>query len=75
MEPELTPEDILKGDSPNQRENDAVGQSPFKPHYIAHTKIRTLALLDEDKKGANWYHWRRGRDLVIRLAHFKVLRR
>jgi hypothetical protein len=30
----------------------------FKPYYIAHTKIRTLALLDEEKKGSNWMHWR-----------------
>ena len=31
----------------------------FKPYYVAHTKIQTLALLDERYKGANWYHWRR----------------
>ena len=34
----------------------------FKPYYVAHTKIRTLALLDEEQKGSNWYQWRRGRD-------------
>ena len=39
------------------------GEKKFKPYYMAHTKIRTLALLDERHKGANWYHWRRGRDL------------
>jgi hypothetical protein len=62
-EKELTPEDILKGDS--QSENNTLGQSPFKPfkpYYIAHTKIQTLALLDEEHKGSNWYNWRRGRD-------------
>jgi len=31
----------------------------FKPYYVAHTKIQTLALLDEKHKGSNWYHWRR----------------
>jgi len=30
----------------------------FKPYYVAHTKIQTLALLDERYKGANWYNWR-----------------
>ena len=35
----------------------------FKPYYVAHTKIRTLALLDEEQKGSNWYQWRRGWDL------------
>ena len=33
-----------------------------KPFYIAHTKIQTLALLDDRYKGSNWYHWRRGWD-------------
>ena len=31
----------------------------FKPYYIAHTKIQTLALLDDKYKGSNWLHWRR----------------
>ena len=26
----------------------------FKPYYIAHTKIQTLALLDDEHKGSNW---------------------
>jgi len=30
----------------------------FKPYYVAHTKIQTLALLDDEHKGSNWYHWR-----------------
>ena len=34
----------------------------FKPYYVAHTKIRTLALLDEEQKGSNWYQWRRDWD-------------
>ena len=34
----------------------------FKPFYIAHTKIQTLALLDDRYKGSNWLHWRRGWD-------------
>lgn len=32
----------------------------FKPYYIAHTKVQTLALLDDERKGSNWYGWRRG---------------
>jgi len=35
-------------------------EKEFKPYYVAHTKIRTLALLDEEQKGSNWYQWRRG---------------
>ena len=31
----------------------------FKPYYVAHTKIQTLALLDERHQGSNWLHWRR----------------
>ena len=30
----------------------------FKPYYIAHTKIQTLALLDQRYKGSNWLQWR-----------------
>lgn len=29
----------------------------FKPYYVAHTKIQTLALLNEKDKGSNWYYW------------------
>ncbi len=35
------------------------GDIKFKPYYIAHTKIQTLALLDDKYKGSNWLHWRR----------------
>ncbi|GAI36359.1 unnamed protein product [marine sediment metagenome] len=38
------------------------GEKKFKPYYIAHTKIQTLALLDDRYKGSNWLHWRRGWD-------------
>ena len=38
----------------------------FRPYYVAHTKIQTLSLLDEEKKGSNWYHWRPRRDLNSR---------
>lgn len=38
----------------------------FKPYYVAHTKIRTLALLDEEQKGSNWYHWRKEQDSNLR---------
>jgi hypothetical protein len=36
-----------------------VEETPFKPYYLAHTKIQTLALLDERHKGTNWCEWRR----------------
>ena len=39
------------------------GDVKFKPYYVAHTKIQTLALLDEKYKSSNWLHWRRERDL------------
>lgn len=29
-----------------------------KPHYIAHSNIETLALLDQENKGVNWLQWR-----------------
>ena len=45
----------------------------FKPYYVAHTKIRTLALLDEEHKGSNWYHWRRVKDSNLRTS-FEVTR-
>ncbi len=34
----------------------------FKPYYVAHTKIQTLALLDDKYKGSNRLYWRRGWD-------------
>jgi len=34
------------------------GKQVFKPYYVAHMKAQTLALLDEQHKGSNWYHWR-----------------
>ena len=37
-------------------------EKDFKPYYVAHTKIRTLALLDKEHKGSNWLQWRRGED-------------
>lgn len=41
------------------------GDRDFKPYYVAHTKIQTLALLDEGQKGANWLQWRRREDLNL----------
>ena len=38
------------------------GCTPFRSYYVAHTKVQTLALLDEKYKGSNWLQWRRGRD-------------
>ena len=37
-------------------------QYTFKPYYVAHKKIQTLALLDDEHKGSNWFQWRRGWD-------------
>ncbi len=37
----------------------------FKPYYVAHTKIQTLALLDERHQGSNWSHWRREEETFI----------
>ena len=44
------------------------GDINFKPYYITHTKIQTLALLDDKYKSSNWLYWQRERDLVFRLA-------
>ena len=38
------------------------GEKKFKPYYMAHTKIKTLALLDDKDKGANWLIWWRWRE-------------
>ena len=39
----------------------------FKPYYVAHTKIRTLALLNEEQKGSNWYQFR---CLLVKIRTF-----
>ncbi|MFC1590404.1 recombinase family protein [Candidatus Omnitrophota bacterium] len=36
---------------------EGIFKGAFKPYYIAHTKIQTLALLDDRYKGANWSRW------------------
>ena len=38
----------------------------FKPYYVAHTKIQTLALLDDEHKDSNWSQWRKEQDLNLR---------
>ncbi len=60
IDEEFDPEAIIDEDS-RFRGNDR-GGNKFKPYYVAHTKIQTLALLDERHKGSNWYQWRRGED-------------
>ena len=68
-EKELMPEDIIGGAgiaSAASRPRNDCGEAPFKPYYVAHTKIQTLALLDAEHKGSNWYCWRRGGDLNSR---------
>ncbi|MHB1275710.1 MAG: recombinase family protein, partial [Candidatus Humimicrobiaceae bacterium] len=47
--------------------DEAISEIKFKPYYIAHTKIQTLALLDDQYNSSNWLHWRRRRDSVFRL--------
>lgn len=37
-------------------------EKDFKPYYVAHSKIRTLALLDTVREGSNWYQIRRDWD-------------
>ena len=51
------------------------GEKEFKPYYVAHTKIRTLALLDERYKGSNWLHWRREEDSNPRCLSAQSLSR
>ena len=68
MEKEVTADDIIDrkmGQSQstgNSQDGTVPIFPPFKPYYVAYTKIQTLALLDEEHKGSNWYHWRRDRD-------------
>lgn len=57
---EFDPESIINGDSCFRRNDNGNGHDKrFKSYYVAHTKIQTLALLDEKHKGSNWYQWRR----------------
>jgi len=42
-------------------------EKDFKPYYVAHTKIETLALLDEKHKGSNWLQWR---CLLVKIRTF-----
>ncbi len=44
-------------------------EAGFKPYYMVHTKIQTLALLDDSHKGSNWYHWRRRKDSNLRSSY------
>ena len=38
-------------------DRDGGNDKGFKPYYMAHTKIQTLALLDNSYKGSNWSQW------------------
>jgi len=38
------------------------GEKKFKPYYVAHTRIQTLALLDDKDKVSNWSMWWRRRN-------------
>ena len=60
--------------APAAPRNDERG-GPFKPYYVAHTKIRPLALLDDRCKGSNWSRWWRWRELNSRprFATWKCL--
>jgi len=65
MEPvtegEFDPDSIIGGMDPGYlpSANSGMTERKFRSYYVAHTKIQTLALLDERHKGSNWYHWRR----------------
>jgi len=66
LEPVLTKEnDFYQLFGGNERE--------FKPYYVAHTKIRTLALLDEEHKGSNWYQFRCSCDEVRNFYRQNIL--
>ena len=51
-----------------EKNPDVCHMGEFKPHYVVHTRIETLALLDDERKSSNWYQWRRERDLNPRNA-------
>ncbi len=40
----------------------------FRPYYVAHTNIETLALLDKENQGSNWKHWWAVKDSNLRSA-------
>ena len=63
--------------SPSPLPSPPSGEREFKPYYVAHTKIQTLALLDDRYKGSNWSRWWT-RSQPIRTtaeiqAHIKIL--
>ena len=59
---DVTLEPILSKESDYYRLFEGTDRS-FKPYYVAHTKIQTLALLeDEQDKGSNWCQWWRWRE-------------
>ena len=58
---DVTLEPILSKESDYYRLFEGTDRN-FKPYYVAHTKVQTLALLEEQDKGSNWCQWWRCRD-------------
>ncbi|MCF7909572.1 MAG: recombinase family protein, partial [Candidatus Omnitrophica bacterium] len=55
---------VIQLEPVSDKNEDFYGIEPgaFKPYYMAHTKIKTLALLDDRYKGSNWSGWWRWRE-------------
>ena len=53
MPPVVARNDRLPSNLRINPKNDNNGEKEFKSYYIAHTKIQTLALLDDKYKGSN----------------------
>jgi len=47
----------------------------FKPYFVAHTKIQTLVLLDDEHKGSNWLQWQRGREMYPASPNLIIINR
>ena len=58
---QVTVEPVLSKDSDYYRLFEGK-ERDFKPYCVAHTNIETLALLDQEHQGSNWYQIRRSRD-------------
>ena len=66
---EIKLEPILTKESDNYFIYDGLYKN-FKPYYVAHTNIETLALLNKENQGSNWEDWWAGKDSApyVRLS-------
>ena len=64
---EIKLEPILTKESDNYFLHDGLDKD-FRPYYVAHTNIETLALLNKENQGSNWKHWWAGTDSNLRSA-------